>query len=218
MSRSRRVRALALSLLGFAGWLLAGCSDRGSEPAAAPPAPVSAAPAPAQPGGEWVVLLDGTSLEGWSAVGDANWRAQDGAVQADSGNGFLVSEQSYANFELEAEFWVDAAANSGIYLRCQDPAAITPQSSYEVNIFDARPDPTYRTGAIVELAPPAVQIDAANRWNSYAIRADGPSLTVTLNGSETASIRDEKFARGPVALQATAGVVKFRSVRIRELP
>jgi len=207
---------MARGTLAFAAWVCiavagAACSD-GAVETANPP--VAGAPS----SDDWTVLLDGTSLDGWRPVGDANWRVLDGVVQADSGNGFLVSEASFANFELEAEFWVDATANSGIYLRCADAQAITPQSSYEVNIFDARPDPTFRTGAIVELAPPAVQIDAANHWNTYSIRASGPNLTVTLNGSVTADVEDSKFARGPVALQAAAGVVKFRKVQIRELP
>jgi hypothetical protein len=40
---------------------------------------------------------------------------------------------------------------------------------------------------------------------------------VTLNGTKTVSIRDDKFARGPLALQYGAGAVKFRKVQIRPL-
>ena len=44
-----------------------------------------------QASGAWTVPLDGTSLKGWNVVGDANWTATDGAVQADKGSGFLVT-------------------------------------------------------------------------------------------------------------------------------
>jgi hypothetical protein len=50
----------------------------------------------------WVTLFDGKSLENWNKVGDANWRLEDGAVVADRGNGFLVSKNSYGDFQLRA--------------------------------------------------------------------------------------------------------------------
>ena len=50
------------------------------------------------------------------------------------------------------EFWASDDANSGIFLRCQDPTKITDKSCYEANIFDQRPDPTYGTGGIVHFA------------------------------------------------------------------
>ena len=71
--------------------------------------------------GAWTTLFDGSSLDGWHVLGDANWELADGAVQADSGSGFLVTEDSYEDFELTLEFWVDEPANSGIFIRCADP-------------------------------------------------------------------------------------------------
>jgi hypothetical protein len=38
---------------------------------------------------------------------------------------------------------------------------------------------------------------------------------VTLNGTQMVDVQDTTFARGPIALQRTAGVVKFRSLRVR---
>ena len=76
----------------------------------------------------WITLLDGTRLDGWDIVGDSNWRVAEGTVQADrktgKDNGFLVSRDSYRDFELVAEFWASDDANSGIYMRCADPKVI----------------------------------------------------------------------------------------------
>ena len=36
----------------------------------------------AAPAGEWQTLFDGSSLAGWTQVGDANWQLMDGAVAA----------------------------------------------------------------------------------------------------------------------------------------
>src|SRR5262249_4736956 len=93
----------------------------------------------------WTTLFDGKSLAAFNMIGDANWQLVDGVVQANKGNGFLVTKGSYADFELKAEFWVDADANSGVFIRCENPQQITAMNAYEVNIFDKRPDPSYAT-------------------------------------------------------------------------
>src|SRR5919109_1097594 len=97
---------------------------------------------------DWVTLIDGDKgLDNWNRVGDANWRAQDGAIVADKGKGgFLVSKNSYKDFQIRAEFWADHTTNSGIFIRCLDPQKITATECYEVNIYDQRPDPSYGTG------------------------------------------------------------------------
>ena len=167
----------------------------------------------AQGGG--TTLFDGSSLAGWNVLGNANWELADGAVQADSGSGFLVTPESYADFELTLEFWVDEPANSGIFIRCADAQSIRDTNCYEVNIYDTRPDQAYRTGGIVHVASPTSVINAGGRWNTYQIVARGQRLAVTLNGIRVVEVEDSQFADGPIALQYGAGVVKFRNVRIR---
>lgn len=167
--------------------------------------------------GGWTTLVDGTSLDQWNQIGNANWRVEDGSVQADKGVGFLVSKNSYSNFQVRAEFWSDADANSGIFLRCADPTAVSDKSAYEVNIFDKRPDPSYGTGAIVNVAKIVNMPKAAGKWNTYEVTAKGDELTVVLNGVQTVQARDSRLASGPIALQHAAGVIKFRKVEIRPL-
>ena len=163
----------------------------------------------------WTTLFDGSTLDGWNVLGNANWELEDGAVQADSGSGFLVTPESYSDFELTLEFWVDEPANSGIFIRCADAESVRDTNCYEVNIYDTRADQTYRTGGIVHIAAPTSVINAGGRWNTYEITAQGPRLTVTLNGTRTVEVEDSQFTDGPIALQYGAGVVKFRNVRIR---
>ena len=166
----------------------------------------------------WVTLFDGQHLDHWNAIGDANWLLVDGEVQAFRGNGFLVSKTAYTDFEIKAEFWVDTKANSGIFIRCADPEKITATNCYEVNIFDERPDPSFGTGAIVNVAKVEPMPKAADKWNTYEIVAKGPKFTVTLNGQRTVDgAEDAKLPSGRVALQYGAGFVKFRLVQIRPL-
>jgi hypothetical protein len=166
----------------------------------------------------WRTLLNGSDLSGWNRVGDANWRVEGGAARADKSTAasFLVSEDRFADFDLELEFWVDSQANSGVFVRCQDAGAIADTSCYEVNIFDTRPDQTYRTGSIVNVAEPAEFVYTGGQWNRVKITADGARLQVTLNGRSMVDTEDSRFSSGPIALQYGAGTVMFRNVRIRE--
>jgi hypothetical protein len=170
----------------------------------------------------WVTLLDGTKKGDWSEVGKANWAMKDGALTADKitdgkDPSYLVSKNSYKDFQIKAEFWTDDDANSGIFLRCDGSAKIDAKICYEVNIFDKRPDPSYGTGAIVDVAKVEPMPKAGGKWNTYEITAHGPHLVVVLNGQKTVDVQDSKHASGPFALQYGSGVVKFRKVQIKPL-
>jgi hypothetical protein len=167
----------------------------------------------------WITLFDGSNLNQWEPIGNANWRlVEGGVVQADLGNGFLVSKKEYGDFELKAEFWVDATANSGVFIRATDPAKVTATNAYEVNIYDTRPDPSYGTGAIVNVAKVSPMPKAGNQWNYYEITAKGDTFTVTLNGIKTVDgAKDAKLPKGRIALQYGQGIVKFRKVEIKPL-
>jgi hypothetical protein len=169
----------------------------------------------------WQTLFDGRNLDNWTQVGAANWRLVDGTVQADKstgkGGGFLVSKESYRDFDLRVEFWASNDANSGIYMRCADRNNITDRSCYEANIFDQRPDPSYGTGAIVHRAVVNPMPKAGGKWNVYEITAIGPDVTVKLNGAVTVHMRDSELKQGPIALQWGAGTVRFRKVEIQPL-
>jgi hypothetical protein len=167
----------------------------------------------------WQLLFDGSSLDFFTVVGDANWRLEDTSVVADESTAasFLVSNDTYTDFELELEFWVNSEANSGIFLRCEDPAAPSDSTCYEANIYDTRSDQTYRTGSIVNIAEPAEFIYTGGQWNRYEIRVEGDHLQVTLNGRDMVDVEDSSHATGPIALQYGSGTVRFRNVRIRPL-
>ena len=164
-----------------------------------------------------MTLFDGSNLDSFDQLGDTNWTISGDVVEGTGDSGHLVTKNSYADFVLTAEFWVDDPANSGIFIRCQDPEMISPNTCYEVNIFDQREDQTYRTGGIVNFAAPTAQIDAGGQWNSYEIRAEGNRIVVTLNGTETVDMEDDTYSDGPITLQYGNGVVRFRNVQIQQL-
>lgn len=91
----KSLSATAMGLLLVTGLTVLGCSSQTSR----------------QSDAGWITLLDGSNpktLNNWSRIGDANWRAEDGAIVADKGKGgHLVSKNSYKDFQIRAEFWAD---------------------------------------------------------------------------------------------------------------
>jgi hypothetical protein len=178
--------------------------------------------AAAQTGPGWITLLDSKNMGDWDRLGESNWRLEDGAVVADKkagkDAGFLVSKNKYKDFMLHVEFWASDDANSGIYMRCQDPKKLTDRSCYEANIFDQRKDPSYGTGAIVRFVEVNPMPKVGGKWSTFEITVKGRTVSVVLNGKKTAELsQNEMFLEGPIALQHGAGAIKFRKVAIKPL-
>ncbi|MGB9367998.1 MAG: DUF1080 domain-containing protein [Xanthobacteraceae bacterium] len=175
----------------------------------------------AQTGDGWVTLLDSGKMGEWDRVGESNWRMEDGALVADKRSGdspaYLVTKGPYKDFMIHAEFWASDDANSGIFIRCQNPKQITDRSCYEVNIFDQRPDPSYGTGGIVHFAEVNPMPKAGGKWNTFEITAKGRVITVLMNDQKTVELRNTMFGEGPFALQHGQGVIKFRKVAVKPL-
>jgi 3-keto-disaccharide hydrolase len=182
------------------------------------------------PGGGWTTLIDGDKgMENFTKVGDANWRAEGGAIVADKGpaNSYLLTKKSYKDFMIRAEFWADHTTNSGIFIRIQDPNKIGAENSYEVNIFDQRVGPEYGTAAIVNFAkvPVPAKYLAGGKWNTFEITAKGSNIVVLFNGEKTVEMQGAKFLEGPFGLQfgnrppknLPGGAIKWRKVQVKEL-
>jgi hypothetical protein len=172
----------------------------------------------------WITLFDGKNLDQWQGDGTATFKIEDGSVIAVDKKdpkavaAYLVSKESFKDFEIRAEFWVSDDANSGVFVRNSDPQHISSKTGYEVNIFDSRPDPTLGTGAIVPFAKASTVLKTGGKWNTYEIVAKGPKFTVTLNGVKTVDgAENADHAAGPIALQFGQGTVKFRKIEIKKL-
>ena len=174
--------------------------------------------ASAQNADGYIDLIDGVSLNGWNIIGTASWTIGNGLIVGDKPSGFLVSNKSYKNFIIKAEFWAESNTNSGIFIRCQDASKVTSANSYEINIWDTRPEQAYATGAIVDVAKVNPVPKAGGRWNTMEITANGSQFKVVMNDVVTvANGQDSKFSDGPIALQSAGGVVKFRKLQIKPL-
>lgn len=197
-------RALAILAVAF----IAGCSS-------------------APKGQGWTALIDGASgMDIWTQSGStANWRGEDGAVQADkvtagTGASVLITKKNYRDLEIYAEFWASEDTNSGIYVRAPDPKMVnTASGAYEIQIWDKNPAQNYATGSLVNVASANATYKAGGRWNTVEIYVKGTEITVKLNGVVTASTPYAKTHEGRIGLQfnGNTGPIKFRKLLVREL-
>ena len=171
----------------------------------------------AQTGTGWVTLFNGKDLNNFNQVGTANWQIVDGAATASMGTGYLVTKESYTDFEIKVEFFAGPGGNSGVYMRCLDGSKITDKTCYEANVYDKRPDQSGRTGGIPNYAKPIAIVDAEGKWNTYEITMRGDHIVVKLNGTTTVDTKDSTLKSGPIALQYQTGDIRVRNVQSRKL-
>ena len=143
------------------------------------------------------------SLDGWN-----QWEMPIGgsrmASAADSGLGQLVTNRAFRFSDPVGILDRRWGQQWGIH--SHRIPTISPTRMLTSEYFDT-PDQTYRTGSIVNIAPPSEIINTPNKWNNFDIVADGTKLKVILNGI-TLSIPKTINERGPFTLQYGEGVVK----------
>lgn len=173
----------------------------------------------------WTTLIDGTTgMDNFTVSGSsANWRAAEGAIQADklnSGTGasVLITKKNYRDMDVYAEFWASDDTNSGIYVRAPDPANVnTASGAYEIQIWDKNPAQQYSTGSLVNVAAVQPIHKAGGRWNTLEIHVQGTEIAVKLNGVATASTKAAKTHEGRIGIQFNAGPIKVRKLQVRQL-
>jgi hypothetical protein len=138
-------------------------------------------------------------------------------VRGEAG-GFVYTKEIYTDFDMTLEVFMEAGTNRGVYARC-DVDKITPASCYEFKIWDENSNPDNRTGAIVNISPPAMEVSTSGKWNTVRVRVEDDHLQFWINGNVANDIRDDKFASGIIVLQYGGGngMVRFRDIQISKL-
>ncbi len=168
--------------------------------------------------GTTINLFDGTSLQGWHAMGDNQWQAVSGILRSPRSGSNIVTDGRFTDFKLHIEFRYPAGSNSGVYLR----------GRYELQIEDAGgTEPlNNQISAVYGFLPPSEQrATGPGEWQTYDVTLVGRMLTVAFNGKTvicnqeipgiTGGALDSREGEpGPIYLQGDHGPIEFRNIRI----
>jgi len=186
---------------------------------------------PADPDKTFTSLAKGSDLSQWQ--GDFKlWSARNGVITGKSPgikhNDFLTSRESYEDFELLLEFRLHGGqGNSGIQFRSRRAPDSTAVIGYQADIgqkyWGCLYDEHRRRKVLAQAPSELSKVLKKSGWNTYRIRAEGPRVTLTVNGLQTVDYQetDTDIARsGIIALQIHSGPamqIDFRNIRIRKL-
>lgn len=169
--------------------------------------------------GPAVPLVNGRDLTGWHAMGANEWTVENGVLRNRKSGGNLVTDQTFDDFTLHAEFRYPAGGNSGVYLR----------GRYEVQIADT-PSDELTTGSLGSvygfLAPADMAARKPGEWQTFDITLVGRMVTVVLNGTTIISNREipgitgaaldsHEGKPGPLLLQGDHGPIEFRNLTLQ---
>ena len=195
--------------------------------------------------GDWVSLIDGKSLDGWTQRnGTATYEVKDktivGTTKKGSPNSFLCSDKLYGDFELEFEVKVHNSLNSGVQIRSQTKGGTkTGRVNGPQVEIEASGTRGAEAGYVYGEATGRGWLTPKNRlirhkhfkdgeWNKFRVVVKGPRIQTWINGTPIEDLTDEAIfkthARGFIGLQVH-GIgkqsgpfdVAWRNLRIRVL-
>ncbi|MDR1155106.1 MAG: DUF1080 domain-containing protein [Bacteroidales bacterium] len=204
----------------------------------------------------WELLFDGQTLSGWRDYNGtgltAPWAVEDGTLAASGkgsdGNGYIVTDRQYENFELAFDWKIAKGGNSGIlYHVVERPQYEVPYvTGPEFQLIDDAGFPekledwqkSCADYAMHAADPAKTGLNPAGDWNTSKIVFDNGHVEHWLNGEKTVEFEawtDDWFQRknsgkwenapeyglahrGVFALQDHGDRAWFRNIKLRELP
>ncbi|BCS35512.1 hypothetical protein TBR22_A47430 [Luteitalea sp. TBR-22] len=191
----------------------------------------------------FVPLFDGRTLSGWVNINCApdTFSVRDGVIAV---TGVPIceirTERMYENFVLELEYLHEQPmGNAGVFVWADAlPARGQPfLRAIEVQVLDGRNSDTYTShgdvfaihGAVLtpdrphpkgamRSLPSERRAKGPGEWNHYRITARNGTLKLAVNGKEVSGGYDISPRKGYIALESEGAPVRFRNIRIRELP
>jgi len=166
--------------------------------------------------GEPITLFNGVDLKGWHAMGENQWKVEEGVLRSLKSGANLVSDQTFTDFKLHIEFRYSKGSNSGVYLR----------GRYEVQIEDSKGmEPAVGLlGAIYGFLTPSEMVAKdPGVWQSYDITLRGRMVTIVGNnktiiynqeipGITGGAIDSKEGEPGPIMMQGDHGPIDYRNI------
>jgi hypothetical protein len=183
----------------------------------------------------WRLLFDGRSLQDWHSFGSrrvsANWRVEEGAVVAEEGRA-LVTDGSYADFELSFAWRIRAGGRAEVYFRVAEDAELPGHTGPVFQLAGPDTEPGGNGGLI---APEPTSSAQPGEWQSARLVVSGdrvehwiagrsvlvyslasPEWRAAVAASRFAEFRDfGRLSRGGIALSGHGA--EFRQIKLRAL-
>lgn len=174
-------------------------------------------------------IFNGKNLDGWKIYGTEKWFVEDGLLICESGPdkgyGYLATDASYKDFELNIDFKQEANGNSGVFVHSTIEgtkitgwqAEVAPPGKSTGGIYES-----YGRGWLIKPDPEKDKALKMGEWNTMKIRMKGDVITTWLNGTEMITLEDAKIgaANGSIALQIHDGggiKVSWKNIMIKEI-
>jgi hypothetical protein len=142
----------------------------------------------------WRTLFDGSSLANWRGVDGealpAGWGVSNGVIKNSGGEQYLITRDSFEDFELELEWKADLKGNGGVKFWI-DPkrAKASVDDAMEMQIGDPVFDPAYGnnptwidSGALHGMFPAVKGLAVTGQWNTARLVVRGNKGEHFING------------------------------------
>ncbi|MEK0444845.1 MAG: hypothetical protein RLZZ399_166 [Verrucomicrobiota bacterium] len=187
----------------------------------------------------WIAL-------GKTVFPEKGWKLEDGELRHEKGGGGgdIVTKDAYTNFEFTFEWQIGEAGNSGVKYNLPDPAK---NLGFEYQLLDDAKHPdgvkngtSHQTAALYDLIEPSPnrKVRPVGEWNHSRLLVDGNHVEHWINGVQSLSfemgspdmqarISKSKYKKvanfgvktaSPLLLQDHGDQVKFRNLKLREIP
>lgn len=196
----------------------------------------------------WKLLFDGQTTQGWRGYRKpempAGWDVIKGCLARTGPGGDIITNDAFGDFELQIEWRISPAGNSGIFYRVDESVGGAPyESGPEMQVLDNFEhadgrNPLTSAGSNYGLyAPTGGGPLPVGVFNRVRIKVQGNHVEHWLNGVKVVEyelnspdwkqrVADSKFkawpkygqiARGHIVLQDHGDKVWYRNIKIREL-
>jgi serine/threonine protein kinase len=176
-------------------------------------------PPPSQTRWETKTIFDGTSGQNWMLLNrkplPPAHRQADGLNPHGTGSYLVVYRQKLADFVLDFDYKLTKGCNSGVFLRVSDLNDPI-NTGLEVALDDTSGTGFHDAGAIDDLVAPttAAQLPPGT-WNHMTVSADGPRISVMLNGTRVSAIDLDEWTRPGKRPDGSAH--KYKTVAVASL-
>ncbi|QDV35064.1 3-keto-disaccharide hydrolase [Tautonia plasticadhaerens] len=165
-------------------------------------------------------IFDGSGPEGWVNNNDlapipTSAVQEDGLNPHGTGAYVVLYEQKVKDFVLDFDYKLSPGCNSGVFIRVGDPKDPV-MTGLEVALDDTTGTGYHDSGAFYDLVEPEANAqEPAGEWNHMTIIAEGPIVTVSINGTQVSRIDQSQFTEP--GKRPDGSDHKFRRVAIADL-